>query len=439
MIRLPGLFDQALGLLPKHLMKDEAEEHQLILLACHRLAKQSGVKPDEKKFKRLLKEEVRRIGQEESHDEVLADAAGELVGEGGFIDAAFEEDVAGLSESLARSLLKRYLYELEMILPLQKLLSDCGSNDQLPANLPEVLAQLQERARKLEGIDAKSVKTFGEEWGEHEARLKQFRGRKMIGLRTGLAELDRRTLGLRGLFIVGAKPGAGKTTYALEVALGVCANHAENKCVVVFVCLDMDRYELYRRVHCNLGDIEWVPLMFGSPEELRGPHSMFSKADDKRLKRAEERLKEEQVGERLVIPDRAVLGEDVTVQRLSAIVQEQKARTGSKRALVIIDYLQLIPVPEEVAARGDLAADKYRVRVVQQVIDRTRTADDPLGDTALVISEARKPPTKKGNWGRLHVGADGQRPPRLRRGRRAALPRDGGQRDGDLLRPALST
>ena len=242
----------------------------------------------------------------------------------------------------------------------------------------------------------------------------------MIGLETGLPELDKRTLGLRGLFVFGAKPGAGKTTFAcVQVALGVCRHHADNECVVIVVCLDMDRFELYRRMHCNLGDIEWVPLMFGSPKETRQKGSMFSTAHQKCLKRAKQRLVDEEIGERLAIPDRTVLGDDVTVHRLTSIIQEHKAKAGAKRALLLIDYLQLIPVPEEVAGGGDLAADKYRIRLVQQVIEHSRTTDDPLSDTALVISEARKPTTakEKDHWGdsmselmgsaRLGYAADG--------------------------------
>src|SRR5262249_43997524 len=65
----------------------------------------------------------------------------------------------------------------------------------------------------------------------------------------------------------------------------------------------------------------------------------------------------------------------------------------------VIDYLQLLPVPDDVAAGGDLAADKYRVRMVQQAIENSRTAADPLGDTAIAISEARKPTNPKHVWG----------------------------------------
>jgi hypothetical protein len=37
--------------------------------------------------------------------------------------------------------------------------------------------------------------------------------------------------------------------------------------------------------------------------------------------------------------------------------------------------------------------------MVQQPIETSRTAEDPLGDTAIAISEARKPPNAKQTWG----------------------------------------
>lgn len=401
-LRRGQVFDEAIARMPLSALRHQDDKYRILLNACHKLAKKSKARPGVKKFKSLLKQEVRRIGQDHDKDDPVFEAVEELASEGGFIDEAFNMDKADLSDDLGRSLLGRLLYEVDLVEPLYTLLATCRTNEQVPANLADVLDKLLERARKQESIDAKNVKTFQEEWEEHETRLKHYRGRKMVGIKTGLTELDRRTLGLRGLFIFGAKPGAGKTTYAaVAVAIGVCRNHEENDCVVIVLSLDMDRFELYRRIHCNIGDIEWKPLMFGSPEKTREPGSMFSKADQKRLKQAKQRLKNEEVGSRLAIVDRLLLAEDVTRHRLSSIIEEQKAKVGAKRALVIIDYLQLIPVPDEVAASGDLAADKYRVRLVQQVIEGSRTATDPLGDTALVISEARKPPTskEKDSWG----------------------------------------
>jgi replicative DNA helicase len=403
LLRRRQLFEEGLACLSIEILVEEADEKYLLLFrACRNLAKKTTARPGGKEFRGLLKDEVHKIGQEQIATEEVVEAARELADEGGFIDEAFAVKKADLSNELGRTLLRRFLLEANVVQPLEELLLGCNRNGQVPENLPEVLELALERVRKLEGIQTKSVKTFEEEWEDHEVRLKYYRGKKLIGLKTGLAELDRRTLGLRGLFILGARPGAGKTTLAcVAIAIGVCQSHAGNDCVVIVVCLDMDRFDLYRRIHCSLGDIEWVTLMFGSPEQDREPGSMFSAADQERLKVAKRRLKDEQIGRRLKIPDRTVLGEDITAHRLSALIREHKARVGAKRALVIIDYLQLIPVPEEVVARGDLAADKHRVRLVQQVIERSRTTDDPLGDTALVISEARKPPTarEKDHWG----------------------------------------
>ncbi|MCY2986437.1 MAG: ParB/RepB/Spo0J family partition protein [Planctomycetota bacterium] len=86
-------------------------------------------------------------------------------------------------------------------------------------------------------------------------------------------------------------------------------------------------------------------------------------------------------------------------QRVAAIVRECKSRCKAKRALLIVDYLQLLPVPPEVAERGDLHADKYRVRMIQETIEGTRTTENPTGDTVLAISEARKPQSSKEAWG----------------------------------------
>lgn len=401
-IRRPQIFEEGLARMSPGTLKGEDDKYLVLMRGCRELAKKSKVRPGKEKFKGLLKDAVKKVGQEQSFDELVVEAAADVISEGGLIDWAYDRPKGELSDELGRTLLKRFLYEVEVVNPIWTLLSECRSDDQNPKDLTGVLETLLERQRKLESIDAKAVKTFEEEWDEHEQRLKQYRGKDMIGLKTGQPGLDKRTRGLRGLIILGAKPGAGKTTYgAVELAIGVCRYHKDNDCVVIVICLDMDRFELYRRIHCNLGDIEWVPLMFGSPEKDREPGSMFSKKHLNCLDRASERLKGWQVGKRLSVPDRTVLGDDITAHRLTSIIDEKKAQAGAKRAMLIIDYLQLLPVPEEVLARGDLAADKYRIRLVQQVIESSRTKDDPLGDTALVISEARKPPTSKeqDHWG----------------------------------------
>ena len=229
MIRRPNVFEEATSRLPTTLLKEAGDRHRVLMKACQNLAKSECRRPGTKKFMRQLLDEVRRIGTLQEHDDLLVEAVEELASEDGFIQDAFAIDKAGLSDELGLKLLKQYLSELQVLDPLDRFLAEYRNSSQMPSNLPTVLEQLLERSLRLDGIGAKGVRTIEEEWGEHNTRLEKFRGRTMIGLKTGLKELDRRTLGLRGLFIFGAKPGAGKTTYAgVEVALGVCRHHQDN-------------------------------------------------------------------------------------------------------------------------------------------------------------------------------------------------------------------
>ena len=267
-------------------------------------------------------------------------------------------------------------------------------------NLPKVLENAYKEAAQIASINDTAVKSLGQEWDEHQARLKPFRGRSIIGLKTGLKELDHRTLGLRGTIVLGSKPGMGKTALCLEMALGVCRNFVENAAVVVYLSLDMDRFDLYRRIESNVAGIPWSVLMFGSPNMQYGESDdMFNLHDAELLAQGHERLKAEQIGKRMTVIDRTVVGDVITADRLTSILADCKSRCKAKRALLVVDYLQLLPVPDDVAKGGDLAADKYRIRFLQQAVERSRTAEDPIGDTVVIVSEARKPASSKECWG----------------------------------------
>jgi len=288
----------------------------------------------------------------------------------------------------------------------------------VPADLQTTIDALKADCDRIAAISVSRFATFGEEWDEHEQQLAQLRGRDLVGLRTGMAELDRRTLGLRGVFLLAAMPGVGKTTYSVvEIGLGVCRHFLDNDAVVLVLSLEMPRQEIYTRLRCSLGGMDWSTLVFGSAPELRQAEAMFSAADQERLEQAQQRREEYQLGQRLVVVDHTQLGENITAARIAVLAQDLKTRAGASRAIIIVDYLQLLPVPEETADRGDLEQDRYRIRLLQDVNAKSRTASNPTGDTVLAISEARKPSSSKEDWGqslselmgsaRLGYAADG--------------------------------
>jgi len=292
-------------------------------------------------------------------------------------------------------LLKRFLIQRDLQVEVCQLAELFKVSPLL--SLPESLQRLAETGAAIKSLSIVTHDTIGSEWDAHEERLARFRGRELVGLKTGIKSLDERTLGLRGFGALGAGAGVGKTALALNIGIGVCRHHAVNDAAVVFVSLEMPRHELYSRVKCNLADMEWSTLVRGS-KGLPPGSGNFSAADAAKLQQAQRRLSEEQIGTRLTILDREQLRDMITADRLAMFLRRAKEKAGASRALLIVDYVQILPVPAEVSRFTDLEQDRYRVRVLQDVIRKSKSADHPEGDTVLFISETRKPTKSKDPW-----------------------------------------
>lgn len=314
-----------------------------------------------------------------------------------FLAKVFDMPFAKLDRKRGQALLQRCLMEKYW----GRLASDIVESSNIgrvPADPDAFAAEFQRRAMEISGLTAPTVGTVGEQWKEHEAQLDKYRGRHFVGLQTGLAVLDERTLGLRGVGTLGSPPNLGKTALALEIAIGVCRHHEQNDVVVVFAALDMPKKDLISRIKCNLAGMEASVLLRGSSD--KGEYlGSFNKADRKKLKTAKRRMAEEEIGRRLLILDRQDLGEYTSAEKLVAILQDLKTRVGARRGLLILDYLQILPVPPSLGKRPEMEQDRYRIRVMQDVVELTRTEDNPNGDAVLFISEARKPPNAKEQWG----------------------------------------
>ncbi len=117
----------------------------------------------------------------------------------------------------AKSLLKRFLEERTAFEPLRKFLREIESGEGTPEQLGAILDETQSRIKAVSALDEKPLISFGEEWVEHNKRLQQFHGKKMIGLKTGLKELDDRTLVTASRSLRPSR-GPEKTTYTLQIA-----------------------------------------------------------------------------------------------------------------------------------------------------------------------------------------------------------------------------
>ena len=76
-------------------------------------------------------------------------------------------------------------------------------------------------------------------------------------------------------------------------------------------------------------------------------------------------------------------------------MEDLKASSGASRVFVIVDYLQVFPVPDAVAKniRTDLDGDKWRIGQMKELRDAIGSEN-----AVLVISEARKPSNDAQEW-----------------------------------------
>jgi replicative DNA helicase len=63
---------------------------------------------------------------------------------------------------------------------------------------------------------------------------------ELLGIKTGIAELDKKTLGLDGLIVLGGIAGQGKTSLALQLAFDAC----ELGTPTIFYSLEMPKRAL---------------------------------------------------------------------------------------------------------------------------------------------------------------------------------------------------
>ena len=146
---------------------------------------------------------------------------------------------------------------------------------------------------------------------------------QMAGTPTGFTDVDKLFWGLRGgdLLILAARPGVGKTSFALNVA----TNAAKAGAAVVLFSLEMGANQLVQRILCaearvNLGQLRAGNLQEGDWNAIMNAAATLS-------------------GLELYIDD---------TPGLSLLEMRAKARRqlrDKKKGLIIVDYLQLMQPP----------------------------------------------------------------------------------------------
>jgi replicative DNA helicase len=222
----------------------------------------------------------------------------------------------------------RYARIVEEHALLRRLIAVAGEIAELGYSVPEDVAAALDRAEAMifEVAERKSVDTLSSLRDLLAVTLDGLealyeRSDTVTGVPTGFVDLDERLSGLQpsNLVIVGARPGMGKTSFAL----GLAAHAAlERRIPVLVFSLEMSHLEIAQRLLCAEAKVDSHRLRTGR----------LTEADWTRISQAIGRL-----GEAPIFVDD---NPNLTVMDIRAKARRLKSRDGL--GLVVVDYLQLM-------------------------------------------------------------------------------------------------
>ncbi len=197
-----------------------------------------------------------------------------------------------------------------------------------PEDTKEVIDSAERMILSVTGDDVKSNYSTLEEVMEdlyNELGDMAASGEQSFGVDTGYPGIDSRLLGLRPgqMIVVGARPGVGKTSFALNLMVNAAAkSHA----TVAFFSLEMSKVEIAQRLLSAQARIGLMDIRSANIQDNQWPQILEATKDLSQLD--------------ILIDDTP--GTTVTEIRAKA----RRMLHNKEKAIVIIDYLQLLSSPE---------------------------------------------------------------------------------------------
>jgi replicative DNA helicase len=222
----------------------------------------------------------------------------------------------------------RYARIVEEHALLRRLIGVAGEIAEMGYSVPEDIEQVVDDAETLVfGVAQRrtvdTLRPIRDLLEDSLDRLEEMfgRGESITGVPTGYADLDDRLAGLQpsNLVVVGARPGMGKTSFAL----GIVAHAAmEARTPVLFFSLEMSHPEISQRLLSAEARVDATRLRNGRLQESDWP----------KITHAIGRLAEAPI----FVDDNP----NISVMDIRAKARRMKSREGL--GLIIVDYLQLM-------------------------------------------------------------------------------------------------
>lgn len=249
--------------------------------------------------------------------------------------------LATLSENIysttAESVYKK-LIELTKKRQMQKLLNESATKIKDAENIDIDIEKVIKELNKIEDREIKEESLKEQIIDTLDMIEKNMKNKNDYSLYTGMLDLDQLTCGLHNeeLTIIGARPGMGKTTFALQIADYI----AKKKIPVMFISLEMSEEQIITKLIAKDTRINSTKMRLGTLND-------------------QEVVKVYEAGAELEERPLYITSNLRTIQQIE--VEARKLKNKKNIGLIIIDYIQLIK-----------SSQKFNLRE-QEVADITRT------------------------------------------------------------------
>ncbi len=249
--------------------------------------------------------------------------------------------LATLSENIysttAESVYKK-LIQLTKKRQMQTLLNESVTKIKDAENIDIDIEKVIKELNKIEDREVKEESLKEQIIDTLDMIEKNMKNKNDYSLYTGMLDLDQLTCGLHNeeLTIIGARPGMGKTTFALQIADYI----AKKKIPVMFISLEMSEEQIITKLIAKDTRINSTKMRLGTLTD-------------------QEAVKVYEAGAELEEKPLYITSNLRTIQQIE--VEARKLKNKKNIGLIIIDYIQLIK-----------SSQKFNLRE-QEVADTTRT------------------------------------------------------------------
>jgi hypothetical protein len=225
----------------------------------------------------------------------------------------------------------------------------------------------------------------------NQERREGLQGRRAVGIETPLyPRLSDAFFGWRGVILLAAMPGIGKTTLATAAMLDAVAENADT--CGVFVSFEMPTETLVDRTTAQFAGMSQRRLTVGDPNQPTVDRMRLADRELANLRNAEERLRMldgrvEFVGKQDIGALKDRRDGRGCLSRIEQLVVETKSRSRAARSFVVVDHFGCVPI--ENPDGGAWPSDTDRAR---HLLDGLVTLRDRLGkdDPIVVVAQLRK-------------------------------------------------